>query len=195
MYRRLRLVVPLVQTLLVVGSFAWYKVAGSLYVLSYVYVVRDIVLKLNYPAFALWFPIVRLMDRFPGYFSPSHIATRVGGLLVIILAFLLSVALFWYLFLLELEMRRHGRSMIRFSSCLGEIAKAVLFVIVGIGALVYAYRGTKQLFDPLRSKADVYDAYIGGLFLVAWGLAFIGVSIRDLTAFVRKKGSTRSPAP
>jgi hypothetical protein len=190
MYKRLKILVPAVQVLLVVGVFLWYKAPHSEHVLTqYVGPARDVVIKLNFPLLILWSPILYITEWFPLFLSPSHPATQVLGIAVFALALVSSVAVFWHLVLVELELRSQGRSMIRSSNWFAETCKAVLLVLCGLGALIYAYTEASRLLLLGRSK---FDAFGGGLFLVAWSAVLIGTSISDIAYFLRRENRVRS---
>jgi hypothetical protein len=176
-------VLPTAQLLIVVGTFAWYNLDKSDSGLVYAYPAHDIVIKVNFPIALVWSPILYFMERFPNYFNPTSVVMKTISLVFFVTAFGLSVVLFWYLLMAEVEMRLQNKSMIRFKSWLAEICKTVILFAVGIGAIVYAAFEANRLLHFDRS---ITDAIIGGVFLLGWGVLFIATSIRDVVFFLRK---------
>jgi hypothetical protein len=183
MHKRWRTVLPTAQLLIVVGTFAWYNLDKSDSGLVYAYPAHDIVIKVNFPIALVWSPILYFMERFPDYFNPTSAVIKTISLVFFVTAFGLSVVLFWYFLMAEVEMRLQNKSMIRFKSWLGEICKTVILFAVGIGAIVYAAFEANRLLHFDRSKTD---AVIGGGFLLVWGALFITTSIRDIAYFLRR---------
>lgn len=187
MFKRARILIPIAQTALFLASFIWYKFSAyysSIYAYSQIVEpVRDIVIKLNFPPLAVWVPLLLLADRIP---QGNTLIRWAGTILVLalVLATLCSIPLFWYFVVVEVEARRQGRSRVRFQSRLGEAVRLLAFVLCGIGAFIYAYVNGSWLLRLDRSKAD---AFVGGFFLVAWGVLLLAAACQDLRIFIRKQ--------
>jgi hypothetical protein len=185
MNKALKIAIPAAQVLIASSIFVWYSLTKSVDVSTrYAYPARDIVIKLNFPLAVLWSPILYAMERFSVNLNPASVVIRTSILILFVIAFAASTFLFWYFVVAELEMRSQGKSLIRFTNWFAEICKAVTLFVVGAGALAYAVVEAKRLLHFDRSKTD---AFIGGLFLLAWAFALITASIRDLVFFLQKE--------
>jgi hypothetical protein len=188
MNKRLKIAISAAQVLIAGSIFAWYSLTNSIDVSTpYAYPARDIVIKLNFPLAVLWSPILYAMERFSGNLSPSSAVIRAGILILFVLAFVVSIFLFWFLVVSELEMRTQDKSMIRFTNWFAEITKVVALFLVGAVAIAYAILEAERLMRFDRSKTD---ALLGGLLLLAWAFALMTASIRDLMFLLHKDSHT-----
>ncbi len=185
-YRRLKLLVPILQVLIAVGSWLLRKHIYSerLYTRYFGPAWDVVIFKMNFPVVAFWSPIVYVLNRWPDELVPSSHAMEIAVTIALGLAMVSSIGVFWYFVIAELERRMHGRSMIRFRNWFAETCKALILFAVGGSALVYAFFETRRLLLYHRSKADML---VGGLFLTAWGVALVGTSIVDAAVFLRKR--------
>jgi hypothetical protein len=106
---------------------------------------------------------------------------------------LLVFVLFWYFVVAEIKMRSNGKSMLRFTGWVSELFTVAVLFCFGVGSVWFAYSDTSWLWFHRRVAA----AILGGLLLLMWGAAFIGISVYDLVAFLRmrlrpRKEGTRS---
>jgi hypothetical protein len=191
--KRLKVLIPAVQVILLVSATVWHNVAWH----NYDYAQHDtalrsagiplgILAKLNFPLLVLWFPVFLFLEW---ACSASYLSLPSGVALVAVavvfgVAILTSVGLFWRFVVSEVEMRRHGNSFIRSSSRIIEGVKAVLFAGTGIGGVAYAYWDGHRLQLLGRGRTG---AIIGGLFLVVWSLVLIDIAVQDLMVAARKK--------
>jgi hypothetical protein len=182
-HRLLKLTVSISQAVVVVAAFAFAKYCHDdrMYVF-YVNPFLHVVTKMNYPLLIVLSPILDTLNWL-GRFLP----TPTGGFrssIAIVAAVLLTstVALFWYFVLSEIEMRRHGKSMLRFRRRPVEVAALAVLFISGIGAIRYAWTDGLLLVHIHGSKIE---AFVGGLVLLIWGILLIGISIFDLLLYLR----------
>src|SRR5436190_2485998 len=137
-YKRLKILVPAIQVLLVIATVVWDRMrisdlAFDLYARPF----QEILMKLNWPLVVMWWPVASLVERFTTNMNPS--ATHDIWVMVYVLAILFSVAIFWYFVIVEIEARKRGGSVVRFQNALGEVAKIVFLLVSGVAAPVYAY--------------------------------------------------------
>jgi len=191
---RLRVIVPLLQVLLLILAFSLDPLLSRRYVmrpdLEFAYVVtplRIVVMKLNFPLAILGLPVVYLTRL-----AFLHVSSPTGALRSVIqgvydLAILTSTAAFWCFVVVEFEMRKHNASCIRLSARNAERLKAIVMILIGASAAVYALWDGHRLFaldqvnrHHLFWRAVVADALIGGLFLVGWAAALIAIGVQDI---------------
>jgi hypothetical protein len=187
MYRRLRILVPAIQVLLVVAVYALPKfmsIYKKLFLESAVYFTQDLIDKMNFPLVAIWSPILLAADKLSSYFPP------LTGLIFVVAAItfsglvLSSVAVFWYFFVTEIEMRRRGKSMLMLSRLPKQLSVTVVLLLFGVGALIYAYTSAVRPSGHLNINEDKIP---GGVILFAWGIALIGIAVHDLRKFLRER--------
>jgi hypothetical protein len=182
MHKRWRTVLPTVQLLILVGTFVWFNLDKSDAGLVYAYPAHGIFIKVNFPIAFVWSPVLYFMERFPDYFNPVSVVMKTISLVFFVMAFGLSVVLFWYFLTVEVEMRLRNESLIRFRNWLAETCKAFILLAMATGAIVYAVLEAHRLLH--RSNTD---AIVGGAFLLAWGALFTTTSIRDIAYFLRTR--------
>jgi hypothetical protein len=194
MYKRLRIVVPAAQVLAFVAVPAL-KLAVHMRVLHVDYdPFRRVVLCVDYPIWrpflAIAYPLDRLMAPWPGWLSGAAGA-------VFLALFLLGIPLFWYLVVAEIEMRRHGKSMLRFSGWTKELLAVTVLLLVGAGAFIEAHRVGSHFFGlPWHTLLSLPTAcpgeFLSMLILSAWGVLFVALAIHDLISFLkgRVRGAT-----
>jgi len=205
MYKRLRIVVPAVQVLAFVALPAL-KLAVHMRVLQVNYdPFRRVVLSVDYPIWTVFLAIAvllaRLMPALPGWLSVA-----VGAVLLAVL--LLGIPLFWYLVVAEIEMRRHGKSMLRFSGWIKELLAVTVLLLFGAGAFIEAHRIWSIFFfglpwhTLLSLPAACPGEFLSMLILSAWGVLFVALAIHDLITFLKGRaqgttsaGSSSAPGP
>lgn len=179
----------MLQVIVVVLAFAADPIMSKLYVgrsdlrVAYVVTPLQLALKLNFPLVVLWLPVlyfIRLTT--PDIGSPSGALTA-----AIDVAVVTSTAAFWYLVVVEVEMRKRKASCLRLSGRHMDRLKATVMILIGVGAAVYAFWDGYQLlvFDQVNRhyffwSAVVADALIGGLFLFGWAAALITMGVQDI---------------
>jgi hypothetical protein len=205
MYKRLRIVVPAVQVLAFVTVFAL-KLAVHMRVLHVHYdPFRRLVLSVDYPIWTVFLAIAYPLDRLMAA-SPGWLAGAVGAVFVALL--LLGIPLFWYLVVAEIEMRRHGKSMLRFPGWVKELLAVTVLLLFGAGAFVEAHTiGSVFFFGlPWHTLLSLPAARPGEilnmLILTAWGVLFVALAIHDLITFLKGRargttsaGSSSGPGP
>jgi hypothetical protein len=185
MYKRLRMIVPAVQVLIVVAVYTLPKLSHTNREFDIeIFSVQNLVKKLNFPLVVIWSPVLYGADWLSRYLPPLRGALFAAAVLVVAALLASSVALFWYFVLTEIEMRRHGKSMLRLTGWFKELFIASLLFCFGAGSILHAYAYTRSLFHVRPA-----EAVLGGFFLLAWGVAFIGVSVHDIVSFSRNKGA------
>lgn len=191
MSRLLKLVVSIGQTVLTVTAFVFAKYCHDdrVYVF-YVNPFLHIVTKMNFPLLIIMYPILDALNWL-GRFLPT-LTGVLGWSIAIVDAVLLILidALFWYFVLSEIEMRRHGKSMLRFKRHPVEVLVLAILFASGVGAIRYAYTDGVLLMQIHGSKIE---AFIGGFFLLVWGTVLIGTSISDLLSCWKTR--EQAPAP
>jgi len=196
---RLRIIIPLLQVLIFILAFSLdahlsARYLGRSYYLRAISVttLSHLVLKLNFPLLVLWLPIAYPMSAV-SYHSP-HASSPTGVILTLWnLTILTSLAAFWYLVVVEVEMRKRKASCLRFSGRLMERLKATVMILIGVGAAVYAlWDGYRQLvvLDQINRlhlwRSFVVDTLTGGLLLIGWAAVLITIGVQD---WVRVSGS------
>lgn len=197
MYKRLRIIVPAAQLLLIVALFGLKSV---FYVKGYYEInnlLRVLIQTLNYPVWAVFIPIVVQADK---WLRP--LPEWLGKGLAFALAALIpvAIALLWYLVVTEIEMRRHGKSILRFSGWWKELLAVTMLFLFGAGAFIKAYRIGSTIVH--RRIPDIrlllaiarWDEILGMLILTAWGIVLTGVAIQDLRIFFKNRGHGAPPA-
>jgi hypothetical protein len=191
---KLRIIIPLVQVLILILAFSLDPLLGRRYVgrsdlaIAYIVTPEHLVLKLDFPLAILGMPIIYLTARaFPNP-GPPTTALNLAIFGAFALAIVTSTAAFWYLVVVEVEMRKRKTSRLRFSGRLIERLKATVMILIGVGAAVYAlWDGYQQLavLDQLSRNHNflsvfVVDTLIGGLFLIGWAAALITMGVQDI---------------
>jgi hypothetical protein len=196
MHKRLRIIVPAAQVLAFVVLYAA-KLAGD-YPIDYY--AQKLILKINYPLLPVWvatgYPVDRVTPHLPALWGWRDIVVRtVFGALVVS-----GVALFWYFVVTEAEVRRHGKSMLRFSGAFKELLTVTLMFLLGVGAFIYAYNSRLSWIPHARSRgtvvelaAAIADQFLGGLILITWGAVLIGLAVHDLAAFLKDRRNDAGP--
>jgi len=189
---KLRIVIPLLQVLILIFTFSLDPILSKRYVtrsdleVAYVVTPEHLALKLNFPLAVLGIPLLYVSSGFLPTSSPTSVLGEVifGVLLLAVVA---STAAFWYLVVVEAEMRKRAASCLRFSGRLVERLKATVTILIGVGAAVYALWDGHRLvvFDQINRhhffwSGVVVDAMIGGLFLLGWAAALITMGVQDI---------------
>ncbi len=194
-FKHLRIVVPVVQMLIFFTFYAFKFFHG---VPLEAYRLQKQILALNYPVLTSWVAIALAMEWLQ-QFLPS-----LGGWLdrsvetLLIGLFLTSLVLFWYFAADEIELRRQGRSRLRFNGGLQETIAIGVLLLFGVGAFFKAY---VTRFDPTPHdrtfptpfEVAIYqgDFYITRLILVVWGLVFLRLALYDLILFIKSRTHNR----
>jgi hypothetical protein len=194
-YKSLKILVPTVQVLAFVAVPAL-KLAVHMGVLHVDYdPFRRLVLSVDYPIWTVFltiaYPLDRLMPPLPGW-----LCVALGAVFLALL--LLGIALFWYLVVAEIEMRRQGKSMLRFSGWVKELLAVTVLLLFGAGAFIEAHRIWSIFFFGLPSHtllslpAACPGEFLSMLILSAWGVLFVALAIHDLITFLkgRARGTT-----
>jgi hypothetical protein len=203
--RRLKVIVPTLQVLLLVSVAVWHHIIEKRFInqpdfiAQYASTPIHILLKLNFPLLAVWSLVVFPLDyalsksylNLPGE-TPSMVIV-----LVFDLALLASVAALWYFVVVEIQMRRYGNSLIRFSGRRAELLKIVILVVAGVGAIAYACWDGHRLLElgQLNRHAlywsSMVDAAVGGLFLAIWAVVLIWMAVQDFVVrFQPRRGGS-----
>ena len=185
MFRRLRIGVSVGQavlaaTIVIVANHSHDQRVYE----SYVSPGLHIVTKMNGPLVVVLFPILYL-THWLGENLPSLDPLLLVGVAVLQAGFLLlSVGVFWYFVVTEVELRSRGSSMLRSGKLLRDGCLWLAFSVFGMAAIYYAYADGTLL---LRIRGSIAEALVGGLFLVTWGFVLIAVSIQDLRKYLRNR--------
>jgi hypothetical protein len=201
--KRLKFIVPTLQVLLLLSASLWPHILRKYYVdrteviAGYAYAPIYILLKINLPLTILWFPIFSALTWASSNFYPRLTSGAADAVVraVLDLGVVSTVAFFWYFFVVEIEKRRDGASLIRFKSRTLEILKATVLIAVAVGAFAYACWDSHRLLlltqqngDTLYWSRMVY-AVVSGLFLVIWALLLVKVAIEDLVILARRQSA------
>jgi hypothetical protein len=143
----------------------------------------------NYP---FWVVFLAIAYPINWLVSPPHPGEwlLVGEIAVGVL-FLSGVALFWYLVVAEIEMRRQGKSLLRFPGWFKELLAASIMLLLGAGAFMCAYVNGRTLLPEPARLVDLFLApartceFLSMLILTAWGIVLVGLALHDLIAFLR----------
>lgn len=190
---RLRFVIPSVQVLFLILAFSLDPLLSRRYVMrsdlkiAYIVTPLHLALKLNFPLAIVGLPVVYLTGlAFPHVSSPTG---ALGAVIfgVYVLAILTSTAVFWYLIVVEVAMRKRKDSYLRFSGRHMEQLKATVMILIGVGAGVYALWDGHRLvvLDQVNRhhlfwSSVVADALVGGLILVGWAATLIAMGVQDI---------------
>jgi hypothetical protein len=195
MYKRLRIVVPAVQVLALVAVAALQLAVHKRVLHVDCDPFRRVVLSMDYPIWTVFlataYPLTRLTVPLPGWLYVAE-----GAVLLAVL--LLGIPLFWYLVVAEIEMRRHGKSMLRFSGWIKELLAVTVLLLFGAGAFIEAHTIGSVFFfgeawSTLLSLAAARPGeFLSMLILTAWGVLFVALAIHDLITFLkgRAQGTT-----
>jgi len=187
MYKRIRIVIPVIQVLAMVCVQIWEKVTGvEKNLLLYVLPTRHMVMDMNFPLAMIWWPITHTSELSSNYFPLVRFSSGMGMVQVVVAALFattlyLSIALFWYFVVTELWMRTHGKSLVRFSNRIAETIKVFVLFLCGLGTFAYACREVLLPFLRHWTFSGLWPVEITAsvLFLVAWGIIFVGFAIED----------------
>jgi hypothetical protein len=187
MYKRLRIIIPAVQLLAIVGPFVLKDALNRSARAESQRAVQVLVKDVNYPVSTVFVALVAPAEHLL-HSLPRWLYTALGTAVVALLP--LGIALLWYLIVTEIEARRHGKSLIRFSVWWRELPVVAILFLFGAGAFVKAHTivvsGTASYLHLFLAAAR-WDEILGVLILTAWGVVLIGVAIHDLIAFLRGK--------
>jgi hypothetical protein len=187
---RLRIFIPLLQVLVLILTFSLDPLLSKRYLtrsgsqVAYVVTPERLVLKLNFPLTILGMPIIYLAaGAFPNP-GPPTTALNIVIFGACVLAILTTAAMFWYLVVVEAEMRKRKSSCLRFSGRHLEKLKAAVLILIGLGASVYALWDGHDLIVRSRIHSlywsSLADALIGGLFLLGWAAALVTMGVQDI---------------
>jgi hypothetical protein len=198
MFKRLKIAVPAVQVLAIACVLILDRVTTNEKVLEYYLLpVRELVMNLNFPLVAL----SRILVLVDDLSANLHISFAPSGILLMAvlalagLALLSCVVLFWYLVVVEIEGRQSGESLIRFSNKSAELVKTVALLLLGFGSLFYAYTDTVWPIDRQLSHHGLWpiEIVIGGLVLIAWGVALIAMASADFRRLLTSRNVSELP--
>lgn len=184
MHKRLKIILPGAQVLAFACVLLLTKrTAGEREFLLYALPARQVIMDLNYPLVALAHIIVSL-DRLSGYlglsWEPKGIMLTAAITTAAVVLFC-CIALFWYFAAAEFYKRRHGESLMRFSSRSLELVKVIGLLLFGTGGLYRVYTEAMWPVSRRLSHDGLWpvEIILGDLLLVAWASIFIGMSISD----------------
>lgn len=198
---KLRIVIPLLQVLLLIATFSLDPLLSKRYVtqsnleVAYVTTPEHLVLKLNFPLAIIELPLIYAsLALSPGRTSPGALGAVLFGAYVLVIG--TSTAAFWYLVMVEVEMRKRKSSRLRFSGRHLEKLKAVVLILIGVGAAAFALWDGHDLIVRSRIHSlywsSLVDALIGGLFLALWAAALVTMGAQDILRVSElKSGQTR----
>jgi len=187
---RLRIIVPLLQVLVLILAFSLDPLLSKRYVtrsdleVAYIVTPERLALKLNFPLAILGLPVIYASLAFSsGGPSTGVLGTVLFGIYVLVIV--TSAAAFWYLVVVEVEMRKRKASCLRF---LGrrylEKLKAVVLILIGVSAAVFALWDGHGLIVRSRINSlywsSLADALIGGFFLLGWAAALVTMGVQDI---------------
>jgi len=191
-FKYLSLILPSVQVLILI-AYIVFKASPAFP--SEGYRLMDLIWRVNYPLTAALLPSGYVIDGLCRYLPGITGGWIETATAILFITFLLSsMALFWYFVATEIEMRRQGKSRLRFAGTVkGSLAVAVLFVF-GTAALFYAYRTSLDWISPGNRSATFLevaifhgDLYFERLIMVIWGLIFLRMAIHDFIILWVKK--------
>lgn len=182
MYKRLRVVLPATQVLVAVVAFAFAKLYVGSRFYGYFRDSREIVMGLNFPLAVLWIVVFYPITALGNFLPPVSKILLAAGTVAVAVLLVSSVALFWYLVVREVEMRRAGTSMLRCSGMFGQLLTATVLLCCGGGAIFYSYAVSSPLWH-----ARPVDAVLEGSFPTIWGIVFIAIAVHDLLTSLRNR--------
>ena len=139
MYKRLRIIVPAVQVLIVVVIVLSEKfVINDRLYHTYVAPTYVLVWKLNFPYHVFLLALDRALRPIPSI-SGTPFTVIVAVLAVMLL---LMLALFWYFVVTEIKMRSQGKSMLQFTGRISELFTVTVLFCFGVGSIWSAYSDT-----------------------------------------------------
>lgn len=146
---------------------------------NYFLPAKSLVTALNFPVVAFWFCLFYIANR-------VHLPNPNAGLFYWILivsfsiAFLSSIALFWYLVVREVELRRNGDSLLRWSGVLKRTVALVGLLAVAAGALGYAYLDIRKQVPIVWRDGSAFGWIVGllpNVLLLAWAIILIVAAV------------------
>lgn len=183
MYKRLRAVVPAVQVAAAIVVFSATKFYGtSRFYEYYLGDAQNVIIHLNLPLMALWALVFSPIAWLTRYLPPVTGTLHAVGIILVALLLASSVVLFWYLVVVEIEMRSRGKSMLRPSRWSSALVLAACLFCFGAATLFYSYTVSRPLW-----YGRPVDAVIEGIFPTIWGIVFIGIGIQDFVVSLRNR--------
>jgi hypothetical protein len=193
MNKRLKVIIPALQMLTVVGVLVWQKMAlsepmSTMYVLP----TRQLILNLNIPLAAIWWAFILGFEWVGNYLPFLQEPNALG--FAFVLAIFVSIGLFWQFVVVEVQLRIRGQSLIRFPNRIVESGKLVIFFFGGIGTLFYAYTEAIRPSEHGLARYGLWPVEIAltALFLAIWGAAFIGIFIYDFRKWTMTEEKSES---
>jgi hypothetical protein len=171
------------QTLAFIAVWVLLRIATSNYSVRFNYYMpaKNLLIALNYPVIAFWYCALYIFDRLHVPNVPSGVLFWVLTITVSIL-FLSSIALFWYFVVREVELRRRRDTLLRFPGTLVPTVSMLVFFLVGVSALVYAYMQSKSELSLVwrnGSTVGLFLVLLPDVFLVAWAIVLIWAAVSD----------------
>ena len=115
MGKKLRVAVPAFQVLSIALIVAWSNLCHDpRIVVNYFGPTRDLLLKENFPLVVVLAPIAYALDRVGEVIGPVGGTSQAIGTAFFGLLLFIGAALFWYLVVVEVQMRVRGESLLRF---------------------------------------------------------------------------------
>jgi len=190
--KHLKILLPAIQVLLI-GAFdaCFHKLPWELWDL------RRAILNISYPVCVAWLGVAIALDWL-SQFLPS--LPQSSALITAVLGFSLfffSVGYFWYFMASEMELRRQGRSRLRFAGAVKQSTAIGGLLLFGIGALLLAFNTRynpialgRRRATPSEVAIPFLNLYIQRLILIVWGLIFMRLAIYEVMTLVRNKSNT-----
>lgn len=188
MHKRIRIVVPAVQTLAFVAVWLLKRAALTSDAVNFNYYIpaESLVTRLNYPLMECWWILDYVLYRLhlP---NPDSGVVFLALVLVVGFVFLSSVALFWYLVVREIELRIQRKSLLKFTGTIRPmLASAVLFC-TGVGALVSACKDARAQHPLMLRNGSALGLLLTVLpevFLLVWATVLIAMSVSDFRSLM-----------
>lgn len=194
-YRRLKLLVPIVQVLACIAVRLLRTLLSTdlrLYDSFYIPAVQ-MVERLNYPVMAFWFSVVYVLGwLLRPLAQPSSGWALTLWMLVAALLLLASVGLFWYLAVREFELRRQGRSLLHFSGRFRPVLALVVLFCFAIGALVLLYWDASSEIPMMlvnRREIGWVLTVLTEVLWLLWALVLLRMFAVDLRVLLRSRAA------
>jgi hypothetical protein len=191
MYKLLKVLIPTSQVLAFIAVrilLELSKTNDRIY-FNYYLPAQSLVERLNYPLMAFWLSIDSIANRLhlPNPSAESAFAVSILAAGIVLLS---SVAVFWYLVVREIELRKEGKSLFRFSGWIRPVVTVIVLFCAGADAVFSAYiDASKRLPFMVRngSALGLFLTILPEIFLLAWAISLIGMAVSDFRRFIRNR--------
>jgi len=176
MYRRLKIAIPAFQVAMAVLVFSLSRLhITNIYQEVYLHRAREILIGINFPVVVVSIVVFAPIKWIVEYLSEINRTVALVAQALVLGMVLIGVALFWYLLVKEVELRRRQQSMLRSANSTKQHLVTVMLVVCGLGSALYGYVTSRPLlYDPPM------DAVLNGGFPILWGGLSIGIAIYDV---------------